>query len=187
MDVDYFNQNIAEVKLKKHIVFLGNMYVAHNKDAVRGFIKEVLPVIRQKVNGVTFRIVGRCPDDFKEEMKQYDGIEVTGEVDDIRKYVQECQVAVAPLKYGSGIKTKILETMAMGIPVVTNKIGIEGLQIEDDYNIMVADKADVFAEKVIKCLEDDEYCSKISNNAKQFIKANHVWKDILKKFELIIN
>ena len=182
----YFSENIAQVKNDKNIVFLGNMQVAHNKDAIKSFLDNIFPFVSEKIPDVKLRIVGKCTKEYKLDMSKYENVEVTGEVDDIRKYVQECSVAIAPLTYGSGIKTKILETMAMGIPIVTNSIGVEGIKLEDDKNVIVRNDPKDFALSIIDLLENEEIRLKIAEESKVFIRENHQWENILVKFKNII-
>ncbi|MBU3138163.1 glycosyltransferase family 4 protein [Clostridium gasigenes] len=186
VDYSYFSQEIIQEKIQNSIVFLGNMHVSHNKDAVNHFLENIYPGILKEIPNAKLIIVGRCPEDYKNHLLRFSNIEVTGEVDDIRLHVKKCSVAIAPLLYGSGIKTKILETMAMGIPVVTNDIGIEGIALTDGENILVANTSEDFINKTIDLLINRELNNKILCNAKRFIQENHQWKDILKKFEGIL-
>ncbi|MBE6067124.1 MAG: glycosyltransferase [Clostridium lundense] len=186
VDYDYFSESVIEKKKEKHIVFLGNMYVAHNKDAVNSFIKNIFPLILKEIPDAKFRIVGRCPKEYKECMEQNLNIEVTGEVDDIRKYVQECTVAVAPLTYGSGIKTKILETMAMGVPVVTNDIGIEGIDVKHNEQIIVANNPKVFSGETISLLINKDKNADISVSARCIVFEKYTWENTLKNITKII-
>lgn len=186
VDYEYFSEQVVSYKKKNHIVFLGNMYVAHNKDAVNLFIKDIFPYILKDNPECIFRIVGRCSDDYKEEMSKYNNIEITGEVDDIRKYVQECTVAIAPLKYGSGIKTKILETMAMGVPVITNSIGNEGIGLISRKQAIIENNTSNMAREIIELLNNEKMKNSIINEANDYIIKNHLWDDILKRFSQII-
>lgn len=186
VDYEYFSEQISMPKNDKSIVFLGNMYVAHNKDAVKSFLDNIFPLVLKEIPDAVFRIVGRCTEEYKNEMIKYSNVEVTGEVDDIRKYVQECSVAVAPLTYGSGIKTKILETMAMGIPVVTNSIGIEGISVKNYRDIIVEDSYDKYADAIVRLIRDEYLRNQIIKNGQKFILKKHVWEDILLKFDKIL-
>lgn len=186
VDYEYFSEKVVSDKKKNHIVFLGNMYVAHNKDAVNLFIKDIFPYILKDNPECIFRVVGRCSDDYKDEISKYNNIEITGEVDDIRKYIQDCAVAVAPLKYGSGIKTKILETMAMGVPVITNSIGNEGIGLISRKQAIIEDETYNMAREIIEILNNEKLQKSIINEANDYIIKNHLWNDILKRFSQII-
>lgn len=186
VDYNYFSKQIGCKKLHSYIGYLGNMYVAHNKDAVYNFIENIFPIILKEKPNAVFRIIGRCPKELIDKYKDNKNIEVTGEVDDIRKYMQECEVSVAPFIYGTGIKTKILETMAMGVPVVTNSIGKEGLNLTNGLNIIVENDDVNIAKQILALLSDSSMRDKISENASEYVKVNHQWNDIIEKFENIL-
>lgn len=185
VDYDYFSEEVVQNKKNNYIVFLGNMYVAHNKDSVNSFITEVFPNVLKEIPNCVFRIVGRCSQEYKNEMKKNLNVEVTGEVDDIRKYVQDCTVAVAPLKYGSGIKTKILETMAMGIPIVTNEIGNEGLGLINNKEIIITEDDDL-ANQIINLLNNKSLQKILIQNSRTYVRDNHQWNMILNRFDDIL-
>lgn len=187
VDYEYFSQKIAEEKKENLLVFLGNMHVAHNKDAVNNFINNVFPLVIKDLPNTRLRIVGRCPKEFEESMKAIRNIEVTGEVSDIRKYVQESAIAIAPLTYGSGIKTKVLETMAMGVVTITNDIGIEGIDINGGLReIIVKNNDREMSETIVSLLRNKVLSSEISKMQKDYVYVNHQWKTILEKFSRII-
>lgn len=187
VDCEYFSKKVANEKKKNFIVFLGNMYVGHNKDSVKYFLDNVFPKILKDIPNCTLRIVGKCSDDYKIYLENYyKNIEVTGEVEDIRKYIQECAVSVAPLKYGTGIKTKILEVMAMGVPVITNDIGNEGIDLKDNVEAIIENDDEKLYERIVELLKNEDLQDTLSLNAKNFIYENYRWKNILKKFEKVI-
>ena len=186
VDYDYFSKVSIKEKEENCIAFLGNMYVAHNKDAVSNFIKNIFPLILKEIPECKFRVVGRCSEEYKRNIMLNKNVEVTGEVEDIREWIQKSTVLVAPLTYGSGIKTKILETMAMGVPVVTNNIGTEGMNIKNDINIIVRENNDDFANEIKRLLKDDNYREKISQEGSKYVRENHQWSEILKRFQDIL-
>jgi len=185
VDYEYFSKQVAVRKYSNFIGFLGNMYVSHNRDAVHYFLKDIFPKVKQSRPDAKFRIIGRCSDEYKMQFKQLDYVEVTGEVEDIRKYVEECSVMVAPLTYGSGIKTKILETMAMGVPVVTNDIGVEGINVKNEEHIFVCNNKEEFSEKIILMLNNIKLNEYISNNSKKLISEIYTWDNTLRNMEKI--
>lgn len=185
VDYEYFSEQVVENKKNNYIVFLGNMNVAHNKDSVNYFIENIFPFVLEKSPNCIFRVVGTCNQEYKKKLEQYRNVEVTGEVDDIRKYVQDCTVSVAPLRYGTGIKTKILETMAMGVPIVTNEIGNEGLGLIHNKEVIIAEDKDV-ANEIVNLLKNIKLQKRLSIEAKLFVENNHQWQSILTKFSVIL-
>ncbi|MCD2347504.1 glycosyltransferase [Clostridium guangxiense] len=186
VDYNYYSSKVVDKGQDKLIGFLGNMYVSHNKDAVDYFLKKIFPIVKEKVPDAKFIIVGKCSDEYKKAFNNDNNIQVTGEVVDIRKYIQKCSVVIAPLTYGSGIKTKILETMAMGVPVVTNSIGAEGINVENSKDIFVENNDEDFSYEVVNLLLNDKLNKLISKNAQQFILCNHTWKYTLANFDYIL-
>lgn len=184
VDYQYYSEKNIEKKDKNLICFTGNMDIGQNKEAVSYFIDEMLPKIRYKVNNkVTFRIIGKCSLEYKNEIEKNKDVEATGAVDDIRDYVQESTVFVAPLVYGSGVKTKILETMAMGVPIVTNDIGSEGIDIVSGKHLFVCNDIDDFVNKTVLLLRNQEVNEKISGNAREYINQNGKWVNALQKLD----
>lgn len=186
VDYEYFSKVVIKEKEESCIAFLGNMYVAHNKDAVSNFIENIFPLILKEIPECKFRVVGRCSEEYRKNVMLNKNVEVTGEVEDIRQWIQKSTLVVAPLTYGSGIKTKILETMAMGVPVVTNDIGAEGINIKNDINIIVRKDNDDFANEIKRLLKDDNYRKKISQEGSKYVRENHQWNEILKRFNDIL-
>ena len=186
VDYDYYSKIISKNKCKNLIGFLGNMYIPHNRDAVDHFLNNIFPLVKNKISDSKFRIIGKCSNEYKDKFRFRDDVEVTGEVDDIRKYVQECSTIVAPLLYGSGIKTKILESMAMGVPVVTNDIGVEGINAKNGMEIFVENNIEDFSNSIIHLLGNYKLTSNISVNSQKFILNNHTWYNTLKNFNKII-
>lgn len=185
VDLNYYSELKAE-KDKNLIGFLGNMYIPHNQDAVDYFLENIFPKVKEKIPLAKFRIVGKCSEKYKEKFIDRADIEVTGEVSDIRPFVQECNVSVAPLIYGSGIKTKVLETMAMGVPVVTNLIGAEGIKVKNGFDIFICDDVSKYVDKIVSLLEDNEINNFISHNGINTIKNSYVWEKTLEDIGKIL-
>lgn len=184
VDYDYYSTQVEKKKSYNIIGFLGNMYIPHNIDAVESFISNVFPKIKKNMPDVKFRIIGKCSEQFKNKYKE-SSIEVTGFVEDIRPYVQECVLTVAPLKFGSGVKTKILETLAMGVPVITNDIGVEGIAYNDE--ILVANTDDELINCILSVMKNQKLRNELEIKSKMFIKNNYTWDITLANFKDIIN
>ena len=116
----FFSEKLPVKKDDGKVTFVGNMATPANADSVRYIIDQVLPNSRM-IKNIVF--VGKCPESLREEYEKNEKVFFTGKVDDLRMYVEGGMVFLAPIAYGTGIKTKILEAMAMGMPVFTNSIG----------------------------------------------------------------
>lgn len=176
VNVDYFSEYNSKINKEDNaICFLGAMRVAHNEAGVKYFIKEVLPIIIEKKPDIKFYIIGGgVTDEIKK--KQNKNIIVTGRVDDVREYVGKCKVFVCPLIFGTGIKTKNLEAMAMKVPIVTTNIGAENIHAKNDIDWYIIDDKYKFAEKVVELIDNNEISQKVANNAYEFVVNNFTWK-----------
>jgi len=168
------------------VIFVGVMDVAHNETAVLWFYSEVLPILKKAHPGLEFLIVGDHPTKNIRDLSSDPAVTVTGRVESINSYLDQADLLVAPLRFGSGIKIKILEAMAAGVPVVTTSIGAEGLGVEPGQHIGVEDTAEGFASAVAELLGSRELRQQRWLAGRQFLAENYryeklmeTWGDIL--------
>ncbi|MBU5317704.1 glycosyltransferase family 4 protein [Clostridium bornimense] len=173
VDVNYFQAKKSHEK-ENYIGFLGAMSVAHNENAVKHFINDIFPLILDRINNAKFIVVGGGS---SEELLSFasDNIIFTGRVEDVRDYLNQCKVFVCPMMFGSGIKTKNLEAMSMGLPIVSSSVGAENINATNGVDMIITDSNEEFANSVIKLLLDDEYRNRISENSVDFINKNWTW------------
>lgn len=184
VDVDYFSYRKNNFE-EEYIGFLGAMSVAHNENAVRHFILDILPdIVKERPRAKFLVIGGGASDDLKEFESQH--VHFTGRVEDVRDYLEKCKVFVCPMTFGSGIKTKNLEAMAIGLPIVTTSIGAENIDAENEKEWIVEDNPREFSRAVIKLLTDENLQSKMGEDASKFINANYTWNVTKKKFEELL-
>ncbi len=136
-----------------HRVFTGNMDYWPNADAVTWFATAVMPLLRQRTPSPQFHIVGANPEPDVVRLGKLPGVHVTGRVADVRPYVAHAAVSVSPLRIARGIQNKVLEAMAMGIPVVASPQAFEGVRAEPQRDLLVADGADATARAVAAVLD----------------------------------
>lgn len=141
-------------RIPDSLVFVGNFKHEPNSDAMLWFCREILPLIRKEVPGTRLRIIGDAPPDVVRSLAR-DGIEVVGYVPDVQPYLRTSVVSIAPLRYGGGMKGKIGEAMAAGLPVVTTSTGAEGFGLTAGRDVLVADDAGGFCSAVVKLLRDE--------------------------------
>ncbi len=170
----------------KKICFIGNMRTFPNTDAVCWFCNEILPLIRKRIPDIEFYIVGAEPSRRVRQLSKIKNVIVTGKVDDIAKYVYDASVTVAPMRVGAGIQTKIYESMALGTPVVSTSIGLEGLECIPGRDIVIADRPIDFADRVIKLIKDRDLRMQISKDARRLVEEKYDYKKLLKKLDYII-
>ncbi|HEX2987802.1 MAG TPA: glycosyltransferase [Chloroflexota bacterium] len=160
------------------LLFTGTMDYRPNVDAVEWFAKKVLPIIVRKRPGVTLRIVGRAPSPRVMALAEDPMIEVTGEVDDVRPYFSRSSLFVVPIRMAGGARLKILEAMAMGLPVVSTTMGAEGIDLLDGEDALLADDADGFADAVVKLLEDPAFAGKLAFNGRRLVEYQYDWEQV---------
>ena len=167
---------------KNYIGFLGAMSVAHNENSVRHFIFDILPIVLKKRTDAKFLVVGGGVSEQLQNLSS-DNVEFTGRVEDVRDYLQKCKVFVCPMIFGSGIKTKNLEAMSLGLPVVTSNIGAENINAVNGHDWIIADKNDDFANAIVELLNNDEKRECIGRNGSDYIARNFTWDLAKKRFE----
>jgi GT2 family glycosyltransferase len=153
------------------LLFVG--YFAHtpNADAVRWFVREVLPLIRLTDPEFRVHIVGSDPPDDILGMTS-DRVTIHGYVADVEELFDRCKISIAPLRYGAGVKGKIGQSLALGVPCVTTSIGAEGMGLEDGVSGMIADSAADFAAKIERLYTDADLWTALRNRGFEVIERN---------------
>lgn len=182
VDLDYFNHRSLTVD-KDSMVFVGTMDWRPNQDAVTYFVREIFPLIREKRPSAHAVFVGRKPPEFIRAYNDIEGIQIIGSVEDIRPYVHAAAVYIVPLRIGGGTRLKILDAMAMHKPIVSTVVGAEGLEVTDGENILLADSAESFAERVISLLQDRELQAKLAQNGRALVEAKYGWDSLADKLD----
>jgi glycosyltransferase involved in cell wall biosynthesis len=151
-----------------------------NQDAVRYFVSEIFPRLKREVKEARFYIVGREPAPAIRSMAT-DDIIVTGTVPDVRPYLRKAALVVAPLRIGGGSRLKILEAMAMRKPVVSTKVGAEGLCVTAGKNILIAESSDEFVRNCLKALTDMPYSAMLADSGYDLVNSRYRWETIAEK------
>jgi GT2 family glycosyltransferase len=158
---------------RRDLVFVGGFRHPPNVDAVRWFADAVFPRVRARLPDVRFHCIGGDVVEAINALSTRDGITVHGHVPDITPYMDGCRVALAPLRYGAGVKGKVNLSMAHGQPVVATSCAVEGMHTRDGHDVLVADDADAFADAVVRVHEDEALwtmlsCNGLDNVARHF-------------------
>lgn len=169
MDVRGAGKSFAS---RRDIVFVGGYQHVPNVDAVKYFVADIMPLLRQRLPGVRFYAVGsNTPAEI--QALACEDVVISGFVDDLSPLLDKMRVSVAPLRYGAGIKGKIGSAMAEGLPVVATPLAAEGMSLVDGETILVAEGAEQFADAVVKLYQDESLWNRISQNAVKF--AEKAW------------
>jgi polysaccharide biosynthesis protein PslH len=170
-----------------HLLFVGTMSYFPNADAVLYFAREILPRIRSVFPQVIFDIVGRAPTRAVRDLNASNGVRVHGEVADLHPYLAQAEVSVAPMRISRGVPNKILEAMAVGIPVVATSEAIKGIQANDGEELLLGDTPERFSEQVLRLLSDRELTMRITKRARQGVQERYNWKTIGNQLAELIN
>ncbi len=183
--VDFQNQNNA-IEKKYDICFVGNLGYYSNVEAVRFLIKKIVPLVKAQKPDVTILLAGARP---TTEIWGFtnDHIKVIGWLDDIREAYAQSRILVAPLMHGIGQQNKILEAMAMHVPVVTTTRVNNAIGSISEKDILLADTEGVFAEQILKLLQNIDLQNIISENGRVFVEQNYSWQQATRPFIELLN
>ena len=150
------------------MLFLGSFRHLPNAEALQWFVQRVLPVIRASEARARLIVIGSDPPP-PHSLPEADAIELIGFVDDVREALARYAVFVCPILSGSGVRVKLLEAFAAGIPVVSTRIGAEGLASVDAEICALADDAAGFAERVLRLLKEPAPAAEMARRARDFV------------------
>lgn len=182
------NVDIPVKKIYPSISFMGLLNVPHNEKSLLKFLKEIFPKILKLYPNIQFYIVGANPTkNIKKEVRRYSqNILLTGYVRDFKIFLAKTDVFVAPIYFGTGIKTKILDAMSLGLPVITTPIGAEGLKVTHLENIIIAHTEEEFLRFLNLLLKDKNLRKSIGMKAFQYVNEFHSYERIRRQFLDII-
>ncbi|WP_181180367.1 glycosyltransferase [Candidatus Thermokryptus mobilis] len=166
---------------KNRILFTGNIPYWPNYYAILYFIREIFPIILNKIPSAKFYIVGQNPPRRLRKIKS-DNIVVTGFVEDLASEYLKSAVLVAPIKFGSGISNKVIEALSLGVPVVCTSLIADGLPSELRKYLFVADNPKEFAELVIKVIEEPSIRINFVHEVRKRVIKAFDWKNIVNNF-----
>ncbi len=169
------------------VVFTGAMDYFPNVDAVCYFCREIFPLIQSVLPEVRFSIVGRNPTNQVKELRHLPNVTVSGTVPDIRPYLAEAMLAVAPFRIARGIPNKVLEAMAMGLPVIGTTLAFQGIQATTADGIRIADDPQKFAHEVLTFLTDVQLQRRCALQVRQYVEQQHRWEDCGNRLEQLLD
>ena len=164
------------------LLFVGVMNYHPNTDAVRYFVEEVFPRIRSAHPDARLKVVGMHPPESIRSLASPE-IEVTGVVDDLRPHFDSAAAVVVPLRFGGGTRFKIVEAMAKGKAIVSTRIGAEGIQVEHEKEILLADDAESFAREVGRVLSDPQLARRLGRAARRLAEERYAWEMAVRALE----
>jgi glycosyltransferase involved in cell wall biosynthesis len=177
VDTNYFAPIRPWRPGSRTLLSIGTMFWPPNVDSMLHFCADILPKIKKRVPDVKVNIVGARPVKAVRVLgeRDPDTIVVTGSVPDVRPYGEDCGAFIVPLRAGSGMRVKILNALAMGLPVVSTSVGAEGIEVTNGENIVLADGADAFADATIRLLRDPALARRIAQGGRRLIEERYAW------------
>jgi sugar transferase (PEP-CTERM/EpsH1 system associated) len=184
IDLDYYTA--VPPSGQPVVMFTGAMDYMPNVDAVSHFCADILPRVRRQVPEARFYIVGLNPTPEVRGLARMAGITVTGAVPDVRPYYARASVCVAPLRIGRGIQNKVLQGMAMGLPLVVSTLAGRGLDAQPGRHLEMADDPDAFAAHVVRYLKRPDEGRALGRNGRALVEANFGWERAFRELDRIL-
>jgi glycosyltransferase involved in cell wall biosynthesis len=168
------------------VLHIGTMYWPPNVMGVMWFAREVWPHVKAAVPDARFEIVGARPPQEVQALRQSDpAVHVAGYVADPTEIFQRTAVAIVPVSAGSGMRVKILEAFARGLPTVSTTIGFEGIAVANEHDLLVADASEDYARAVIRLLQDPSLGQRLSANARQLVEKQYDYRAACKPLDAV--
>jgi len=175
VDINYFTRTDTEENFPS-LVFVGSMAQPHNVNAILYFYNEIYSSIQRRIPEVKLYIVGSNPSNELLKLTSDESVVVTGYVEDIRPYLAKASVALAPMISGTGLKNKILEAMAMSKPVVSTSIGVRGIDVTPEENIIIADEPTEFGDRVVELLSNAKLRERLASEGRRLVETKYSWE-----------
>jgi len=164
------------------LLFLGGMHWPPNADGVRWFLDAVWPQVKARLPSARMNVIGKDPPSIAREIEE---VHALGYVHEVSPYWQSSRVFIVPLRAGGGMRVKIMDAWARGLPVVSTTIGAEGIDYCDGEDILIADDPKAFAEKILHLLRDDTYARKIGRAGRRSVIGKYNWKTVYQRWHQI--
>jgi len=185
VDVDYFHPQEGREE-ENTVVFRGVMSFQPNADAVRFFYDEIMPLVREKIPGLKFYVAGKSPaPDLLAAAKKDKNLVIMGYAEDLRTPMAQAAVVICPMRIGSGIKIKMLESMAMAKAIVATPMACAGINAVNGVHLFLEEDPKEFAAKVVYLLQNPAVRAEIGKKARDFVVQHHTWKKNAEDFEAL--
>src|SRR5262249_47702771 len=186
VDLDYFSpRSSAQSRGAPHpcLILTGNMAYRANADAAKYLVADILPRIWEQRPDVQLYIVGMDPTPTVRRLADGERVVVTGRVEDVRPYFDQALVAVAPLRVARGLQNKVLEAMAMRVPVVASPAAVSGLAAVPSRDVLVAGDSQSFARAVLTLVQDPQLRARYAGAGRVYVTEHHDWAWLMGRFE----
>jgi glycosyltransferase involved in cell wall biosynthesis len=172
---------------EKALLFVGTLTWEANVDGLIWFLDEIYPLVLKNHPDIHFYIVGKNPDQrLISRAQKFDSVELTGFVEELEPYFKKARAFVIPLRFGSGIKVKLLNAMYRGIPIVTTPIGTEGLEVVSGRDLFCTQSEKEQVAAITTLIESKSKWESLRNHSREIAK-NYTWKKLLSDHDEVIN
>lgn len=168
------------------ISFIGRMDYYPNQECMVRFCREIWPLLKRQRVGMKLVIIGADPSPEIKALARLPGVSVTGSVPDVRSYVRSSALMVAPLAIARGTQNKILEAMAMGVPVVTSSAAAGGVDAEAGRHLLVAEGAEEIASAIIRVIEQPAERARLAVAGRERVLSHHAWHRSMRRLDGIV-
>ena len=173
---------------RRGMLFVGNFRHPPNAHAVEYLCENIVPQLpSESLARHPIQIVGNDPTDaVLESCARHENVQLIGWVPSVVPYLERARVSLIPLRYGAGTKRKLMQSLMTGTPSVSTSVGIEGLNLEHNLHLLVADDDALFAASIIRLLEDDELWRRLAEQGRKFIQGVHGRETVLERFSVVL-
>ncbi len=186
VDVAYFQPQHDVDRDPSRLLFLGSLDWRPNLDAVAILLDEIFPKVREKLPNATLSLVGRRPPEWlKERAATMPGVRVFADVPDVRPFLATCGMLVVPLRIGGGSRLKILEALAMETPVISTRVGAEGLNLSPERDLIVTETPAEMTDRILEAVRHPEEFQETAEHGRRRVLANYSWDPLADKLEQV--
>ena len=171
----------GEGRASETLLFVGNFEYRPNQDAARLLIGQIMPAIWQQMPQTQLQLVGNNPPDWMLNLAD-SRIDVTGRVPDVQPYLARATAFICPLRMGAGLKNKVLEALAMGIPVVATPLSVDGIKVEHGRSAIIAEAKDIAA-AALEVLRDEDLRQRLSARGRELVESEYTWEQTAASYE----
>ena len=184
VDIEYFTPIPATDS--RALIFAGRLDQYSNRDGILHFMQTAWPLVRQQHPDALIHIIGNNPPEALRRMAADDGrVKVHGFVPDVRPFFREAAAMICPLRDGGGTRIKILDGLALGIPIVTTSVGIEGIAAVPERDLLVADSPDAFLQQITRVFTDAGLRAQLASNARRLAEQRYSWNSLAADLECL--
>lgn len=168
------NEYLKREHNENRLLFFGNLITNQNRESIRNIVNFLYPLLKLKLDSFVLVFVGKHDSRIKEIVSNVDNqhLELHGYVEDLDELIARSKLAIMPIAYGTGIKTKILDALSTGLPVLTNSVGIEGLNVKKGKELEYSDNWEDLASIILDLINNQEQLLSLSNHGYLYIHKN---------------